>query len=57
MDRDKNLGLIIWYVVWENGEPVRFAGLYETIEECFSVVRKCSKSHKILQVIIEDVRR
>lgn len=57
MYRDKNLGLIIWYVCWEDDEPVRFAGLYETMEECFSEVRKCSKSHKILQVIIEDVRR
>ena len=58
MDRDKNFGLIIWYLKFEDDEePVRFAGLYETIEACFSEVRKCIAGHEIIQVIIEDVRR
>lgn len=58
MDRDKNLGLIIWYLEFEDDEdPVRFAGLYETFEACFHEIEKCRAGHNIVQVIIEDVRR
>jgi len=58
MDRDKNLGLIIWYLYFEDDEqPIRFAGLYETFEECFSEIKKCRAGHIIVKVIIEDVRR
>lgn len=58
MDRDENFGLIIWYLKFEDDEdPVRFAGLYETLEACFHEIEKCRAGHKIVQVIIEDVRR